>query len=478
MSLPTNIFSDDWGIFYMVDATSQIETIFNPDIVHKAFETKISHRASRGIDGTTLKNFIIDKEAVLIGTKCIDGTFKFTPYLQRLKLKGKGKPPREIAIPTIRDQVVLYILKEYLHAIFPECVNTALPNKVIRDISNYLQEESSDPTLCFSKYDIDNFYGSIKHNILLEFLEARIKSTAIVKLIMDAVKNITVSPTARKREYRSFKHFDGVPQGLSISNILANIYIRNFDGAASKNSSKYFRYVDDILIFNAGDNKACVKPVVADELSKLGLKVSEGKTCCKSVKPAFDYLGYLFEYPNISIKQGSIDKFVRSIAAKFTYFKTTSESLERNHKWMTQELYNQVFIEELNLRVTGAISSKKRYGWIFYFLEMNDLTLLKRLDNVIYKFFLGCGHFTIDDAIKLKTLTRTYFEARHTPLNGYIHNYDLIVTTQEQLNYLIKMGIIDRHSNETLSTEQVSFLFEKTKGHLLSLLELDIGGFS
>lgn len=295
---------------------------------------------------------------------------------------------------------------------------------------------------------------------------------------MNAVKNITVSSTARRREYRSFKHVEGVPQGLSISNILASIYVRNFDDVASKNTSRYFRYVDDILIFNAGSNKTCVRPLVVDELSKLGLKVSESKTCCKSTKPAFDYLGYLFEFPKITIKQGSVDKFVRSIAAKFTYFKTTSESLARNHKWMTPELYNQVFIEELNLRITGAISSKKRYGWVFYFLEMNDLTLLKRLDNVICKFFLECCHFTVNDASKLKTLTRTYFEAKHTPLNGYIHNYDLIITTQEQLDYLIKMGIIDRNSDETLSPEQVSFLFEKTKGHLLSLLELDIGGLS
>ena len=367
MRLNTNIFLDNWGLTYKVDDTSQLASVFAPDIIRKAYDNKIVHRASRGIDGTILKNFIIDKEAILISNKCVDGTFKFAPYLQKLKLKGKGKPPREIAIPIIRDQLVLYVIKEYLHVIFEECINAALPNKIIRDVTRYMDEQSQDISLCFSKYDIENFYGTIKHEILADILLTKIKSLHLVDLIMAAVKNITVPATARKCEYKSFKHTKGVPQGLSISNVLANIYIKSFDKIAIEKTSKYFRYVDDILIFNSGENKDCLKPFVKDELLNLGLTISTSKTCCKAEKSEFDYLGYLFRYPLISIKQASVDKFVRSIAAKFTNFKVTSETLELNHKWMTQKLYNQVFIEELNLRITGAISSKKRYGWVFYF---------------------------------------------------------------------------------------------------------------
>lgn len=253
LALSGNIFSDDLGIFSTVDGTSAIGTVFNPDVLHKAYRGKITHKASRGIDGTTLRDFVIEKEAVLISNKCISGSFRFSPYLQRLKLKGKGKPPREIAIPTIRDQLVLYVLKEYLHAVFTECVNTTLPNKNIRDISNYLKEKSLDPTLCYSKFDVENFYGSIKHHLLLQSLKDKISSTLVLNLIMDAVKNITVPATARRSEYKSFKHAEGVPQGLAISNILANIYINKFDSKASDNTSKYFRYVDDILVFNTGE---------------------------------------------------------------------------------------------------------------------------------------------------------------------------------------------------------------------------------
>ena len=82
-----------------------IENIFSVQNIKKAFTSKISKRASRGIDGTTLKQFDLDKESVLIHEKCVKGEYKFSPYLQKLVLKGKGKPPRVISIPTIRDQI-------------------------------------------------------------------------------------------------------------------------------------------------------------------------------------------------------------------------------------------------------------------------------------------------------------------------------------------------------------------------------------
>lgn len=362
--------------------------------------------------------------------------------------------------------------------VFKDVINFALPNKIIREVTNYMCDHSTDPTLCFSKYDIDNFYGSIKQEALTDILKKRIKSLELVDIIMKAVKNITVPATARKCEYKSYKHSIGVPQGLSISNVLASIYINSFDKAVSDNTARYFRYVDDILIFNSGDNKDCLKTLVVDELSKLELKTSKTKTSCKSEKNEFDYLGYLFRFPTISIRQSSVDKFIRSITAKFTSFHSRVDTIEQDHKWMTKNLYSQIFIEELNLRITGAISSKKRYGWVFYFIEMNDLRLLKEIDNVVAKFIQKSCHFAFDDIGKVKKLTRTYFEARHTPMGGYIQNYDKIETMQQKLNYLVRMGITDQFSDERLSPEQVDYLYEKTKNHYLSLLELDVGGFS
>lgn len=477
--MKSTIFDNDWQFLPTVNKSSSLDEVFAVEILQKAYSTKVSKKASRGIDGTTLRNFDHAKEINIINSKCISGNYKFSPYLQKLLLKGKGKHPREISIPTMRDQLVLFVLKEYLHCIFPECINTILPNKYIRDICSYLGSQLGNQTLCYSKFDVIDFYGSLNHELLISMLKTRIESPAVIDLLIAAFQNITVPATAKKESYKTYKNVTqkGIPQGLSISSILANIYISELDTKFPEIVSKYFRYVDDILIFNAGENKQCIKPVLEGYLAKLLLNVHSTKTCCKNVDPFFDYLGYRFEYPKISVKQSNIDKFINSIARKFTLFKTKKYEVLRNHKWMTPELYIQVFIEELNLRITGAITDKKRYGWIFYFIEMNDLTLLQMIDNVIRKFFMECEDTNWKVPENLKTLNRSYFEAKHKPFGNYIHNYDKYITTQEKLDYLIKMGKIDKNSDQTLSVEQIDMLFDSTKTYYLSLLEIDIGSF-
>lgn len=473
----TNIVDPYFEIFPKDHCSMSINDIFSVEIIKNAYTAKISKRASRGIDGTTLRSFDIDKESVIINEKCVSGAYKFSPYLQKLILKGKGKVPRVISIPTIRDQLVLFILKEYLHLVFPACINRVLPNVIIREICSYLNEFNGDPTLCYSKYDIEDFYGSIDRSRLLLILEKKITSSEVSMLLDLATRNITVPSTCRKKDYKSYKGLKGIPQGLSISNVLANTYIQEFDKQALLAAPKYVRYVDDILIFNSGEEKQCVKPFVESKLKEIALYVSKGKTCCKSISPAFDYLGYHFSGGVVTVKQANVDKFIRSIVDRFTAFIAKKPSILKNHKWMTLAIYKEVFIQELNVRITGAISSKKRYGWVFYFLEMNDLTLLKSLDNVIRKQFERTPDFG-GVPIGLKTLCRTFHEARHNPMGGYIHDYDKIITTQEKLDYLIKFGVIDKDSKEEMSVEQIDIQFDLTKSHYLSLLDLDVGGFS
>ena len=455
-----------------------IENIFSVQNIKKAFTSKISKRASRGIDGTTLKQFDLDKESVLIHEKCVKGEYKFSPYLQKLVLKGKGKPPRVISIPTIRDQIILFVLKEYLHLVFSSCINKTLPNAVIRDVCSYLKAASMNQTLCYSKYDVDNFYGSLDQNRLMGLLGEIIHSEQVLSLLKTSITNITVPSTCRKEDFRSFRSLKGIPQGLSVSNILANIYIQEFDKEAYTSFPKYFRYVDDILIFNFGEAKECLKPVVEKKLKAIGLEISKGKTCCKSVAPEFDYLGYSFSAKVVSVKQANIDKFIRSIADRFTAFINKKGAVVKNHKWMTLDVYKGVFIQELNIKITGAISGKKRYGWVFYFQEMDDLTLLKSMDNVIKKQFLRTSDFGGEAPDGVKTLCRTYHEAKYNAMGGYIHDYDKIITTKEKLDYLVKMGVVNKESDEALSVEQIDIQFDLTKAHYLSLLELDVGGFS
>lgn len=51
------------------------------------------------------------------------------------------------------------------------------------------------------------------------------------------------------------------------------------------------------------------------------------------------------------------------------------------------EKLKEILIADLNEKITGAISENRRYGWIFYFNAINDMSVLYKIDSIIASFF-------------------------------------------------------------------------------------------
>ncbi len=93
---------------------------------------------------------------------------------------------------------------------------------------------------------------------MLDKIKEIVKKDSNSKLIISLVSKIIKNPTIEfgmKKDESNLENTKGVPQGLSLSNILANLYLRDFDNKMKTfeqdNSSgvlAYHRYVDDILI--------------------------------------------------------------------------------------------------------------------------------------------------------------------------------------------------------------------------------------
>jgi hypothetical protein len=122
-----------------VDA-SQIETfsaLFSPAAFSEVFTSRFARARSKGID--RLSGFQFAQRSVVALTvasdKCVNGSFRFSPYLETLKLKGRGKAPRVVGIPTVRDRVVLHQLNAFLKAVFPECIPANIANGYLRTLA-------------------------------------------------------------------------------------------------------------------------------------------------------------------------------------------------------------------------------------------------------------------------------------------------------------------------------------------------------
>jgi RNA-directed DNA polymerase len=150
----------------------------NINNLHYIFESKVQLKSIKGIDRINSSQFIKDRYKYIqnlqtIHRKCSNGTYKFSPYLELLHSKGRNKNPRIIALQTVRDRIVLYVLKEILYKLFPECVSRQLANTYIHEVKKFLEVASLDELKIF-RTDIQNFYSSIDRKILLNKLEVRI----------------------------------------------------------------------------------------------------------------------------------------------------------------------------------------------------------------------------------------------------------------------------------------------------------------
>jgi hypothetical protein len=268
----------------------------------------------------------------------------------------------------------------------------------------------------------------------------------------------------------------GVPQGLAISNILASIYLQPVDKPMQTMSVKYYRYVDDVLMYGSEVALKKAQRSLKARLNSRGLGVhpfDKGKSHIGPIAAPFGYLGYHFVAPAISVRDSTVERFLQAIAAKFSDYRHNSKRRLERRKYLTETRLQEIFLLELNERITGAISEKKRYGWIAYYNEITDLTLLHHIDRAIRSMFSRLPEFPRQGLQDLKKLSRAYFEMKYSPDGGYVRNYDVIATTAQKVQFLFERGHIG--PEEMLSDAQVSDRFEHYRRRVLAEMQGDEG---
>lgn len=443
------------------------------------YNEKFSSSTTKGIDRVSGIQFKKQSKLQIkvINKKCLKGTYKFSPYLELLQSKGRGKAPRILAIPTIRDRIVLHALKDILCQIFPECVPRKLANTYIYEVKDFVSNRPPEEVGVL-RADLENFYGSIDREKLFNKLRAKIKSLKILTLIKKAIETPVVSKTYHRKDLKKFIEESpnkGVPQGLSISNILASIYLHEFDNDMQDNSyiDVYYRYVDDILIFTKKEKIDEIEDLFKEKIKLLNLKLNTDKTYKIGGEKEFEYLGYRFELPKVTIKSSTIEKFIHSVVAKFSnYIHNNKKKLKKlkKAKYNVEDLKN-AFVLDLNEKITGAVSEKKKYGWIFYFNAINELSVLYMIDNIIANLFKRLDDFNRVPPPNLKKISRAFYEAKHNPRGGYIHNYNNYETVEQKRDFLRERGELER--NKGYSEKEINELYENLKQKNLSELEKD-----
>jgi prophage PSPPH06, putative reverse transcriptase/maturase len=461
-----------------VDDEQLFSDLFSVDALTEVFENKFSKTTSKGIDrlsGHQFKNQS-SKLIPIISEKCLKGTYKTTPFLEILKLKGRNKSPRIISIPTIRDRIVFHQLNKFLSEKFKNQTQRKLASMHIQEIAHDFQKIHNPIKTWVCSADIVEFYDSINHEKLITTLTRTISHTPALTLIKSAISTPTVPRNTKKQNYNNYKTKKGIAQGIAISNILSSIYMEKIDELMNNQNIHYHRYVDDVLIYGEERHVKRTFELLKENLNDLDLIVHEqnkGKTILHDAQRSFDYLGYSFLLPQITVKKSTVERFVQSIASKFSEYVHSKQHRLNKYKYLNEDRIKQIFIDELNEKITGAISENKRYGWIAYFNKINDQSLLYSIDALIRNMFTRLNDFDNKEPKDLKKISRAYFEIRFNPRGGYIHDYDKIDTPSKMVQFLKARGRLS--DDEKLTEEEIHKRYERYRRGVLANMNKDEG---
>lgn len=399
---------------------------FQSNNIKEVFESSIQNKPSVGIDAININRFNKEStnEIEIINRKVMNDTFDFSFYKEKLISKGRKKYPRVLSIPTIRDKIVLKVISNILYEMFESELSNELIHTKIDNIKKSIESKKYDS---YIKIDIENFYPSINHKVLMKFIHKKTKKKEFTNLLK---KSITQETTNKSNSsIKKYTNKKGVPQGLSISNILASIYLIELDKKhTGKKNYEYFRYVDDILILCNSSNVDDIFNDMKNDMKKLKLKihefgVSSQKTDSGTIDKGFYFLGYNFSDKLISVREQSINNLHNSIIDIFTQYKYSNTKSINLLLW------------KLNLKITGCKFKDKKYGWLFFFSQITDTTTLYKLDLFIKNMF---KKFEIDTKdIKVKKFIRTYFEIlKNRTKTNYIPNFSEL--SKDEKNKILK----------------------------------------
>lgn len=435
-----------------------VDNYFNVEKLDEIYNKKLVYSTTMGLNDRNNNNFRNNRKKIFekICKDISEEKYKFSDYKVVLIPKDVNVPPRKICIATMRDRVVLEVLKQIIYDIY---IGYDLNAKIGLVVEEFINTYKSNEYHGYIYADMDKFYDTISHRKLINKLKKITKDEWFLDLIKKTLVN--------HQKYKSrFINKKGVPQGLSISNVLANIYMYDFDLAMKpKRNIKYLRYVDDIFIFHNKSNGALFLERVKRQLNKSGLKLNEkkSKSCSFDNGESMAFLGYEITKEKITVNDTTKKRFEKNLEQ---VFKSHHYSLDKNKdrlEWC------------INLRITGAIIDDKRYGWLYYFSRIDDISLLRHLDYLIDKFK---KRYKVED-IKTKSFIKVYREINYGKPNdsGYLLNVNNL-TINDKKDILGKIASFPREEIEDFSDEKLAFLFKKNMFKSVRSLEMDLDGLS
>ena len=271
--------------------------ILDKDNLNRAYKRVKANKGAPGVDGMTTRDaraWLKEHQSELI-EKIRRGHYTPSP-VRRKEIPKPDGGIRKLVIPTVIDRTIQQAMAQQIMPIYEPLFSDGSfgyrlgrsAKDAIRKIKEYVEQGYTRAVVL----DLSNYFDTIGHVKLLNLLQQNVKDERVIQLIKRYLKsgvmeNGVVTPTE-----------EGSPQGGSLSPLLANIYLNEFDQEFSKRGVPCIRYADDIVLLGKSERASLrlLESSVKYLEETLKLKVNRGKSRAVSVFATrnFKYLGFCF----------------------------------------------------------------------------------------------------------------------------------------------------------------------------------------
>jgi hypothetical protein len=296
--------------------------------------------------------------------------YRFGPLLCMEKPKLSGGM-RRIYIPRLRDQVVFRLMHEELVRAAAQAGRDLRPAPPRRVVQRFRADLAGAGFVV--RADIRGFFDSVpRDRVVAKALELPLDSLTAGLLRAWSREVRAREPWCAGRE--SDRPVDGLPQGLSLSGTLAELWVLPLDEAAA-GRWPLFRYIDDLAI-------PCPNVRVAEEaldwlvarLAELGLGLAAAKTRISSVSEGVPWLG-LVHYPDRAVpEEGRPQRWLR----RFAVLRRRAAASLLDPGASSEQVLRQ-FHRAIREEISGRSSS--RPGW---YAGVEDGGAWRRLDRSLH----------------------------------------------------------------------------------------------
>lgn len=223
--------------------------------LRRAFDHVKANHGSAGVDRITLRQYEtrLDLNLRILQDQLSRAAYYPLPLIKMFIPKKNGEK-RMLCIPAVVDRIaqkaVLHRIEPILEREFETCSYGYRKGRGVRQAVMKIKEFRDQGYRYVVDADIDDFFNTVDHDLLMTKLEEVLHDDAIIHLvrlwIQGEVWDGETLTVLRK----------GLPQGSAISPILANLFLDELDEKVEKMGFKYLRYADDYVILGKNEQEA------------------------------------------------------------------------------------------------------------------------------------------------------------------------------------------------------------------------------